>query len=110
LTDHARDGSPSARAIAHKRPHGSVVASKTLTRSALSQRTLEGEIMNWKEIEGRWNQFTSQISCNPGKPTDEHIAVTVANPIDDADAQKVARAGPEEAPQPDAEATPVLHD
>jgi hypothetical protein len=74
---------------------------------AVSQGEVEDELMNWKEIEGRWNQFTRQVNPNLGKPSDDHIAVILANPMDDSDAQRAPKAGPEEAPQADAEPSPV---
>ena len=73
------------------------------------RKTVEGEIMQWKEIEGRWNELTSQVKCNLGELTNDHIAMIVADGTDDAQqppgepiAQKAAKAGPEKAQQADA--------
>jgi hypothetical protein len=41
--------------------------------------------MDWIEIEGRWNQITSQVKSRMGTPTADHVAVVVANPTDDAE-------------------------
>jgi uncharacterized protein YjbJ (UPF0337 family) len=36
---------------------------------------VEDTIMNWKEIEGRWNQITGQVKSKWGKLTDDDLAV-----------------------------------